>query len=194
MNKRWRYDIEIVTIQDNLNDKWWYPLGPDGKGSMILSKIQVNSGTKNAEADIRFYCVQRPTYPLVIAGGEDISSLSFPTNLGPKEIRFYLDRPVDNYTSWEVDMTGLDSDLLITSPSNNLVDYSSGTVVSPTSAITAITAVSPAYSSTVNLGNIIFRRRDKDGSADFSYWKDLIYCHPINDISINFSIEIRLRI
>ena len=189
LNKRWRYDIEIVTIQDNLNDKWWYPLGPDGKGSMILSKIQVNSGTKNAEADIRFYCVQRPTYPLVIAGGEDISSLSFPTNLGPKEIRFYLDRPVDNYTSWEVDMTGLDSDLLITSPSNNLVDYSSGTVVSPTSAITAITAVSPAYSSTVNLGNIIFRRRDKDGSADFSYWKDLIYCHPINDISINFSIE-----
>lgn len=188
-NKRWRYDIKIVTTQDNLTDKWWYPLGPDGKGTMVLSRITVNSGTKNAASDIRFYCVQRPTWPLVIAGSSDQTSETFSTGIGPKEVKFYLDRPIDNYTTWEVDMSGLDSDLLITSQTHDLVDYDSGTVVSPTSAISAKTMVYAAHSEEVNLGSVTFRRRNRAGAADFSYWKDLIYCHPVNDITIEFFID-----
>ena len=188
-NRRWRYDIKIKTIQDNLTDKWWYPLGADGKGTMILSRITVNSGIKNTNSDIRFYCVQRPTYPLVLAGSPDITSLTFSADIGPKETKFYLDRLVDSYTTWEVDMSGLDSDLLITSPSNSLVDYSSGSVVSPTATISAKTMVSPANSTEVSLGNVTFRRRGQGGAANFSYWKDLIYCHPVNDITLSFSID-----
>lgn len=199
-DKRWIYDITITTKLENSGDSLWYPLTTTEEGStyskLILNTIKILGSTRNATSNVNFYCVQRPYYPLVpITSGNQIfhnidgAEIRFPDSIGIKEIKdIYITKPVEGYTKWEAEYRDLDADVVIDAVSPDIIDAEYSDTISSSSSITAITRVPYSYEK-LNLGYIKFHRRNNQGAADFTNWRDLIYCHPCNSTQLNFTVQ-----
>ena len=199
-DKRWIYDITITTKLENSGDSLWYPLTTNSEGTsskLILNTIKILGSTRNATSNVNFYCVQRPNYPLVPvtlttqSGWQGITGneIMFPDSIGIKDFKdIYISKPVEGYTRWEAEYRDLDADVVIRATSPDVVDADYSETASSSSSITALTRVPFSYEK-LNLGYIKFHRRNNQGAADFTNWRDLIYCHPCNSTQLNFTVQ-----
>ena len=197
-SRRYYYDIKIQTKSENVGSSRWFPLDNYGDSVLILNTITVLGSTANATSKVKFYCVQRPYYPLrVVKGlvshslqevGED--GLKFSPGIGVRNItNIYVANPAEGYDTWEAEYEDLDSDVIIYSMLNTVVDTEVTTVMPVTPSITASTRVPGCFGESLELGKIKFHRRNTNGEYDPTYWKDLIYCHEDNSFVLNLGAE-----
>lgn len=192
-SRRYVYDITIHPKQENIGDSKWFPLDDYGDSVMILNTITILGSTANATSKVKFYCVQRPQYPLkLVIGASSFTQkeigkegLEIPSGLGVRTVtNIYVANPAEGYDTWEAEYEDLDADVIISSTLNTVVDIRTTDVMSKSASITASTRVPSCHSRAIELGKIKFHRRNTSGAYDPSYWEDLIYCHEDNSFEL----------
>lgn len=189
LTRLYRYSIKITTRKSTASSNTWYPLDSANKSILILNKIKI-LGASDAE-DVYFYCVQRdkPTLSLMqymTTSGWSVPSMTFLGHYGFKSITgLYLVGQRDEYNYWEATVN---SPYLGISTLVQGIEKGNPTNPDLSNAIQVYTTASYQDSVGSSLGTITFRRLNASKGYDNTYWKDIMYCGPETEKTIEFSI------
>ena len=184
-----KYTIQITTRKSSVSSDTWFPIDTAGKSILILNKVSI-LGADDAE-DVYFYCVQRdlPTLTLgqytTSSGWSTVSKTQFQGTFGFKSITgVYVIGQREGYNFWEA---------TVNSPylgiSTSVQGIEKGNVNPDLSNAFQIYTTSSYLDSTSGvLGSITFKRLNASKGYNESYWKDLMYCGPGTEKTIEFTV------
>lgn len=215
--ERYKYEVLITTKRSTKEVKSpvWYPMKVEGDtrvGVLFLNTICVGDVSCEDSEAAKFYCIQRPYYPLRLGKleGNDLIEVErevrFPGIEGFKEQTGYyiIGGGIPGYDCWESIESEEYEDLSGHNLDNCLLDYKTNNVVTKSTfkeedVLSFYTSATPhtrrgTGTGAVLLGGYSIRRRNSSTkSFDPSYWKDLIYCSRSNGLEIIVSMDKSLK-